>query len=121
MSQTVRKALRSLYKPRSGCGLGEGSQATSKRLVGRLIASVQTADERMGFGQVSAVSEGRGSPRVSVRIALAVGLGGCARDTGRVNGRGSREAPFPLPPTVALAGTSRNFSPTFPLVCKLAN
>lgn len=115
MSQTVRKALRSLYKPRSGCGLGEGSHATSKRLVGRLIASVQTADERLGFVQVSAVSEGRGLPRVSVRIALAVGLGGCACDTGRVDGRGSREAPFPLPPYRGAGGDFPQFFPHFSL------
>ena len=62
-----------------------------------------------------------GYTSVSHRSALAIGLGAGVRDTGRDNGRGSREAPFPLPPTAGAAGVPHNFSQLFRLVCKLAN
>jgi hypothetical protein len=62
MNQPIRKAPRSLYKPRSGVSLGKGSHKPFQSLTEPLIRSVQKADERMAFvhGGCVRVSASRG-------------------------------------------------------------
>lgn len=89
MRQTIRKASRSLYKTRSGSGLGKGSHQPVQSLVGRLNLSVRKPDERMGFvqswtGEVSAVSRPGGSEGcrrlTDARLAAGWGLLACHAD-----------------------------------------
>lgn len=53
MTEGIRKASNRVRKAGKTAGLGKGSHQPFQRVVGRLIRSVQIADERMGFGQVS--------------------------------------------------------------------
>lgn len=98
MSQTVRKASNRAYRTRSGAGLGMGSVSTFQALVGRPIASVQIADERLGFVRVSAVSEGRGVCSVSPAGQADSGLGVRVRNNAPVNAPGDARGTFPPPP-----------------------
>lgn len=102
---------------------GEVRVATQhpKRFCGLLSGLSQTQTNVWGLYRSAVRVQAQGSPSVSPRIALAVGLGADLRDTGRDDGRGMREAPFPLPPTVSGAGVPPNFSSTFCGICKLAN
>lgn len=112
MSRYRFRGFYGTYKPRSQVGLGKGSHQPHQRVVGRLIASVQIADERMGFVQVSAV-------------CAAGGIAAChpwarAHNNAPVNAHGiaprhahGQSDPLPPYPTPSGAGTSRNFSPTF--------
>lgn len=114
MSQTLRKAPGWPQETRTQAGVGMGSHHGRQRLIGRLIASVQTADEPLGFVRVSGVSRARGVPR---RVSWASAAVICAqamrwRDPGAL--AGAVRDPFPLPPTASAAGTSRNFSQLFP-------
>ena len=86
----------------------------SKRSYGLLSRLCQSQTNVWALYRCQPCAQAGGSPSVSPRIALAVGLGARLRDTGRDDGRGSREAPFPLPPTAGAAGVSPNFSPLFP-------
>ena len=117
MNQPIRKASRSLYKPRSGVGLGKGSHQPFQSLVEPVIRSVRNADERLGFVQgwgVCGVYPAGGSLEVSSPSQgqpYARRL--CAGDNAPVDARVGRH-PLPPHPTVPLWGMSRNFSPAFP-------
>lgn len=113
MSQTLGKASGWPQETRTQAGVGMGSHRGRQRLLGCLVASVQTADEPLGFVRVSGVSRTRGVPR---RVPWASAAVICAqamrwRDPGAL--AGAVRDPFPLPPTVSAAGSWRNFSPLF--------
>lgn len=91
----------------------------SKRSYGLLSRLCQSQTNVWALYRCQPCAQAGGSPSVSPRIALAVGLGAGVRDTAPVVARGMREAPFPLPPTGSAAGVPHNFSPTFWWVCKL--
>ena len=114
MSQTLSKASGWPQETRTQAGVGMGSHRGRQRLLGRLIASVQTADEPLGFVRVSGVSRTRGVPR---RVPWTGAAVICAqamrwRDPGAL--AGAVRDPFPLPPTAGVAGSWRNFSQLFP-------
>ena len=114
MTEGIRKAPRRLRKACKTAGLGKGSHSPLQRVVGRLIASVQIADERMGFVQVSAVCAAGGSAAChqwaqSDRNAPVNAHGIALR-----HARGQSD-PLPPYPTPSAGGTPRNFSPTFSL------
>jgi len=113
MSQTLSKAPRSPQETRTQAWVGMGSHRGRQRLLSRLIASVQTADEPLGFVRVSGVSRTRGVPRSVPWDGAAVIYAQAMRwrDPGAL--AGAVRDPFPLPPTASAAGTSRNFSPLF--------
>ncbi len=112
MTEGIRKASNRVRKAGKTVSLGKGSHSVLQRVVGRLIASVQIADERMGFVQVSAV-------------CAAGGIAAChpwarARNNAPVNAHGiaprharGQSDPLPPYPTPSAAGSWRNFSPTF--------
>lgn len=100
MTEGIRKASNRVRKAGKPARQGKGSHQPHQRVVGRLIASVQIADERMGFVQVSAV-------------CAAGGIAAChpwaqARNNAPVNTHGiaprhARGQSDPLPPTPHLA------------------
>jgi len=57
MTEGIRKASNRVRKAGKTVSLGKGSHSVLQRVVGRLIASVQIADERMGFVQVSELAQ----------------------------------------------------------------
>jgi hypothetical protein len=61
MTEGIRKASNRVRKAGKPARQGKGSHSVLQRVLGRLIASVQIADERMGFVQVSAVCQAGGS------------------------------------------------------------
>ncbi len=112
MTEGIRKASGRRRKAGKTVSLGKGSHSVLQRVVGRLIASVQIADERMGFVQVSAV-------------CAAGGIAAChpwarAHNNAPVNAHGiaprharGQSDPLPPYPTPSAAGVCRNFSPLF--------
>jgi len=109
----IRKAPRRLRKAGKTASLGKGSHQPFQRVVGRLIQSVQMANERMGFVQVSVRQQ-------------AGGIAAChpwpqPHHNAPVNAHGIalrllayKTDPLPPYPTLCDRGTPRNFSPTFP-------
>jgi len=113
VSQTVRKASNRAQEPRSQAGVGMGSHRCRQRLIGRLIASVQTADEPLGFVRVSGVSRTRGGA-TACALDWRCGhmrAGDALARSGRVGGRGTR--PFPPPPVSPERGGHPQFFPAF--------
>jgi hypothetical protein len=112
MTEGIRKASGRRRKAGKPARQGKGSHSVLQRVVGRLIASVQIADERMGFVQVSAV-------------CAAGGIAAChpwarSRNNAPVNAHGiaprharGQSDPLPPYPTPSAAGVCRNFSPLF--------
>lgn len=100
---------------------GEARVATkaSKRSYSLLSRLCQSQTNVWALYRCQPCAQAGGSAACPQRSALAVGLGARLRDTGRDDGRGMREAPFPLPPTAGAAGVSPNFSPRFAGICKL--
>lgn len=113
MTDRLRKAPRTRYKPRSGARVGVGSHQTFKALTGRLKPSVQTADEPLSFVQVLCVSQGRGVGQRVTQRPGGYGLGARACAIPRPTTPALRRHPLPPPPYRGDAGTSLNFSPTF--------
>lgn len=91
----------------------------SKRSYGLLSRLFQSQTNGWGLYRCQPCAQAGGSPGVSRRSPLAVGLGAGVCDTAPVVARGTREAPFPLPPTAGAAGVPHNFSPRFAGICKL--
>ena len=91
-----------------------GSIAGIQSLVGRLIDSVQTSNERMGF-----VQPGGMALRVPGKAASTYMRQRDARNTGRVDGRVEND-PFPPPPYRSDAGATHNFSQHSAGICTLA-
>jgi len=116
MTQGIRKASNRAYKPRSWAGIGKGGHLVLQRVVGPAIRSVPIPDERMGFvhgGGVWCVQKGGGVSEVSAfgRVLQALHR---AQAGGLLAARlATKRHPSPPPPTVALWGTSLNFSPAF--------
>jgi hypothetical protein len=118
MTQGIKKASNRAYKPRSGAGIGKGGLSPIQRVVGPAIHPVPIPDERMGFvrqgvGGVCRVHKAGGVARVS-----AFGRGWQAPRRAQAGGLhaarlATKRHPFPPAPTVALWGTSLNFSPAF--------
>lgn len=109
MSRYLRKAPRTLYKPRSGHGQGMGSHSAFQALVGRSMRSVRKPDERMEFVQARGVGsvsawQRADSSQPAVRSA-------CACQASQ-----PRKAPFAPHPTRTAAGATLNFSPLFQAV-----
>ena len=112
MTEGIRKASGRRRKAGKTVSLGKGSHSVLQSVVGRLIASVQIADERMGFVQVSAV-------------CAAGGIAAChpwarARNNAPVNAHGiaprharGQSDPLPPYPTPSAAGVPLNFSQLF--------
>lgn len=113
MTEGIRKASNRFSKAGKTAGLGKGSHQPIQRVVGRLIGSVQIADERMGFVQVSVCSQARG-------------IAACrpwpqAHHNAPVNAHGIalrlpayKTDPLPPYPTPSDRGPPHNFSPLFP-------
>ena len=114
MTEGIRKASNRVRKACKTVSLGKGSHSVLQRVVGCLIASVQIADERMGFVQVSAVCAAGGitacHPWARSHHNAPVNAHGIALRHAR-----GQSDPLPPYPTPSAGGTSRNFSPTFSL------
>ncbi len=114
MTEGIMKASGRRRKAGKTVSLGKGSHSVLQRVVGRLIASVQIADERMGFVQVSAVCAAGGvaacHPWARARNNAPVNAHGIAPRHAR--GQSDPLAPHPTP---SAAGVPPNFSPTFSL------
>lgn len=114
MSQTVRKASDRAYSKHSAHGQGMGSHSAFQSLVGRLIESVQIADERLGFGQVSSVCS------TGVRQGcLPAGRPTTTRPSTRTVSRrmtlAVKATPLPPTPHLALGALPTIFPPFFKL------
>jgi hypothetical protein len=92
-----------------------GSITSIQSLVGRLIDSVQTSNERMDSVQAGGMLR-----RVPWKAASTYMRQRYARNTGRVDGRVEKR-PFPPPPHRSDAGVTHNFSQHSLGICKLAN
>lgn len=112
MSRYRFRGFYGTYKPRSQVGVGKGSHSVLQRVVGRLIASVQIADERMGFVQVSAVCQAGGiaacHPWAQPDHNAPVNAHGIAPRHAR-----GQSDPLPPYPTPSGAGVPLNFSQLF--------
>lgn len=112
MTQGIRKAPNRVRKACKTAGLGKGSRSCLQRVVGRLIRSVQIADERMGFVQVSVRQQARGiaacHPWPQPHHNAPVNAHGIA-----LRLLAYKTDPLPPYPTLCDRGTPRNFSPTF--------
>lgn len=112
MTEGIRKASNRVRKAGKTAGLGKGSHSCLQRVVEPLIRSVQIADERMGFVQVSVRQQ-------------AGGIAAChpwpqPHHNAPVNAHGIalrllayKTDPLPPYPTLCDRGTPRNFSPLF--------
>ena len=107
MTEGTAKAPRSIHTARSRAGWNMGSIACIQSLVGRLIDSVQTSNERMGFVQPGGMLR-----RVPWEATATYMRQRYARNTGRVDGRGKKR-PFPPPPHRSDTGVTPNFSSIF--------
>lgn len=92
MSQPIRKAPGSIHTPRSQGGWHMGSIDSIQSLVGRLIDSVQTSNERMGFVQAGGMLR-----RVPLEAIANHMRQRSLRDNAPVDVRGEND-PFPPPP-----------------------
>jgi len=112
MTKGIRKASNRIRKAGKPARQGKGSHLVLQRVVGRLIASVQIADERMGFVQVSAVCAAGGSaachPWARSRNNAPVNAHGIAPRHAR-----GQSDPLPPYPTPSGAGVTHNFSQLF--------
>jgi hypothetical protein len=119
MSQTASKASGSSQEARTQVGVGQGTNQTFQRVVGRLNRSVLKTKRTYGFCTGQGVLPVCGRQGVGRRVAQAAGLLQRARQRARYRDRltpALREAPLPLPPTAGGAGVNLNFSPLFPAV-----
>lgn len=91
-----------------------GSISSIQSLVGRLIDSVQSSNERMGFVQPQGVQR-----RVPLEAAANHMRQRDLRDNAPVDARGKND-PFPPPPYRSDTGVTHNFSHAFVGICKLA-
>jgi hypothetical protein len=107
MSRCTAKAPGRLRKATITMGWSMGSLNLSQALVDRLIASVQIADERMGFVQPGGMLR-----RVPLEAASTYMRQRCLRDNAGVNGRVESD---PLPPPLyrSVTGAILKFSPLF--------
>jgi len=107
MTEGTAKAPRSIHTARSRAGWNMGSIACIQSLVGRLIDSVQTSNERMGFVQPGGMLR---------RVPLEAGANHMRqrylRDNAGVDGR-DKKRPFPPPPHRSDTGVTPNFSSIF--------
>lgn len=112
MTEGIRKASNRVRKAGKPARQGKGSHSMLQRVVGRLIASVQIADERMGFVQVSAVCAAGDiaacHPWAQSRNNAPVNAHGIALRHAR-----GQSDPLPPYPTPSAAGVPRNFSQLF--------
>ena len=114
MSQPIKKASGSIYTPRSQAGWHMGSIDSIQSLVGRLIDSVQSSNERM-----DSVQAGGMAVRVPLEAASTYMRQRDACDNALVDRR-VENRPFPPPPYRSDAGVTHNFSHAFMGICKLA-
>jgi len=113
MTKGISKASGRPSKARIAAGWSMGSQTARQALVEPVIASVQIADERMGFVQ------SRGDRwRVPLEAASTHMRQRDACDKAPVNRRVEND-PFPPPPHRSDRGAPRNFSSLFSQLCKL--
>jgi len=91
-----------------------GSITSIQSLVGRLIDSVQTSNERMDFVQAGGMLR-----RVPLEAIANHMRQRSLRDNAPVDVRGEND-PFPPPPYRSDRGTTHNFSQTSLGICKLA-
>ena len=92
-----------------------GSHSMLQTLVGRLIGSVQSSNERMGFVQAKGMLR-----RVLGKAASTYMRQRYACDNAPVDERVEIDA-FPPPPYRSDTGATHNFSHAFMGICKLAN
>ena len=92
-----------------------GSIDSIQSLVGRLIDSVQTSNERMDFVQAGGMLR-----RVPLEAITNHMRQRSLRDNAPVDVRGEND-PFPPPPYRSDAGATHNFSQHFAGICTLAN
>ena len=114
MNGYTAKAPRSIHTERSQAGWYMGSIACIQSLVGRLIDSVQSSNERMGFVQPQGMQR-----RVPLEAIANHMRQRDLRDNAPVDARGKND-PFPPPPHRSDAGATPNFSPLFQALCTLA-
>lgn len=108
MTDSLRKAPRSAYKPRSLAWVGNGSHQTYQRVVGPSMRSVQTTKRTYGFCTTSRGMHSVSSWQACQPICASM----CACDTVRVDGRVKSDlSPSPLP--VAMRGPLPIFPPFF--------
>ncbi len=107
MTEGTASIARSTYMPRSQAILDMGSHSMLQALVGRLIGSVQSANERMDFVQAGGMLR-----RVPLEAIANHMRQRSLRDNAPVDVRGEND-PFPPPPYRSDTGVTHNFSPLF--------
>ena len=107
MSRCTAKASGSIHTPRSQGGWHMGSINSIQSLVGRLIDSVQSSNERMDFVQAGGMLR-----RVPLEAIANHMRQRSLRDNAPVDVRGKND-PFPPPPYRSDTGVTHNFSPLF--------
>ena len=113
MTEGIRKASNRVRKACKTVSLGKGSHSVLQRVVGCLIASVQIADERMGFVQVSAVCAAGVSHRVTHGRSPTT-TRPSTRTVSRCATLADKATLCPPTPHLALGGPPAIFPPLFP-------
>ncbi len=108
MTEGITNPPRSIHTPRSQAILDMGSHSMLQSLVGRLISSVQSSNERMDFVQAKGMLR-----RVPWKAASTYMRQRYACDNAPVDERVEIDA-FPPPPYRSDTGVTHNFSSTFP-------